>query len=72
MDMVLDDLMHGEAIRMSLLDPTHILCFFRLQDPQHAPKASATTTSGTPRETPLDKKAENEVLTQGPTLQRVS
>jgi hypothetical protein len=29
MGMVLDDLMHGEAIRMSLLDPTHISRFHR-------------------------------------------
>jgi ribonuclease HI len=29
MDMILDDLMHAEAIRMSLLDPTHISHFRR-------------------------------------------
>jgi hypothetical protein len=29
MEMVLDDLMHGEAIRMTRLDPTHMLCFYR-------------------------------------------
>ena len=29
MEMVLDDLMHGEAIRMSIIDPTHISRFRR-------------------------------------------
>jgi len=30
MEIVLDDLMHGEAMRLSLLDPTHILSAYRL------------------------------------------
>jgi len=71
MDMVLDDLMHGEAIRMSLLDPTHILCFFRFDGkidrirnmlPKPVLPVYYLRYSGPrpvpPRDTPLDKEAE--------------
>jgi len=73
MDIVLDDLMHGEAIRMSLLDPTHILCSFRPNGkidrirnmlPKPIPPVNYLKYNGPrpvpPRETPLDKEAETQ------------
>jgi ribonuclease HI len=65
--------MHGEAIRMSLLDPTHILCSFRPNGkidrirnmlPKPIPPVNYLKYNGPrpvpPRETPLDKEAETQ------------
>ena len=69
MEMVLDDLMHGEAIRMSIIDPTHISHFHRFNgrtDLEMLPNPICPVyylrytgpLPAPPAEKPLDKEAE--------------